>query len=340
MGSRRAGSGREEYPSAIGIDRESASRLRESRGTSRDFRLLAAVVCLATLLSGCQRASQEPGTATALHDDAITIGSFDFGESELIAEIYALALEDKGFRIERMFGLGPRELVQPALADGLLEFVPEYSGTALQFLSLNKGKPASDVDGTHAALTQALTGSPLVAMAPAPAQDANAFVVTRATSQRHGLATISDLQEVAPDLTFGGPPECPTRPFCLLGLEQVYGLRFGNFLPLDASGPITHQALRDRYVDVALLFTTDPGLLSRDFVVLADDRRLQPAENVTPLVRHEVLARWGPEFEEIVDGVSRQMSTRVLRSLNAQVVEGMDPSIVAHKWLSSEGAEP
>jgi osmoprotectant transport system substrate-binding protein len=308
--------------------------------TSRGFRLFAGVVCLATLLSGCQRASQEQETTTALHDDAITIGSFDFGESELIAEIYALALEDKGFQIERMFGVGPRELVQPALADGLLELVPEYSGTALQFLSLNEGKPASDVDTTHAALTQALTGSPLVAMAPAPAQDANAFVVTRETSQRYGLATISDLQEVAQDLTFGGPPECPTRPFCLLGLEQVYGLTFGHFLPLDAGGPITHQALRDRYVDVALLFTTDPELLSRDFVVLVDDRRLQPAENVTPLVRREVLARWGSAFEEVVDGVSTQMTTRDLRSLNARVAEGMDPTAVAHKWLSLQRAEP
>jgi osmoprotectant transport system substrate-binding protein len=308
--------------------------------TSRCFRLLAAVTCLATLLSGCQRASQQSEKASALGDDAITIGSFDFGESELLAEIYALALEDKGFKIERMFGLGPRELVQPALADGLLEFVPEYSGTALQFLSVDESKPASDVEATHDALTRALTGSPLVAMTPAPAQDANAFVVTRETSQRYGLATISDLEEVAPELTFGGPPECPTRPFCLLGLEQVYGLRFAHFLPLDAGGPITHQALRDGHVDVALLFTTDPGLIRRDLVVLADDRRLQPAENVTPLVRREVLDRWGSDFEKIVDAVSTQMTTRDLRALNAELAEGIDPSTVAHKWLLLEGSGP
>jgi osmoprotectant transport system substrate-binding protein len=308
--------------------------------TSRGFRLLAAVTCVATLLSGCQRPSQQSERATALGDEAITIGSFDFGESELLAEIYAVALEDKGFKIDRMFGLGPRELVQPALADGLLEFVPEYSGTALQFLSLNESKPASDVDATHDALIRALTGSAVVAMMPAPAQDANAFVVTRETSKRFDLATISDLEVVAPELTFGGPPECPTRPFCLLGLGQVYGLRFGDFLALDAGGPITHQALRDGYVDVALLFTTDPGLISRDLVVLADDRRQQPAENVTPLVRREILDRWGSEFEEIVDGVSMQMTTRDLRALNAQVAEGIDPSTVAHKWLSLEPTRP
>jgi osmoprotectant transport system substrate-binding protein len=301
---------------------------------------LLAAACLAMLMSGCASEPQASRPATALLDDAITVGSFDFLESELIAEIYALALEDHGFEVVRMAGLGPRELVQPALAAGLLEFVPEYAGTALQFMSLEESKPVPDVDATHNALVQALAGGPLVALAPSPAQDRNAFVVTRETADRYDLHAITDLMEVAPRLTFGGPPECPTRPFCLLGLEEVYGLRFGSFIALDAGGPLTHQALQNGYVDVALLFTTDPRLVGGALVELADDRRLQPAENVTPIVRHEVLDRRGPEFELLVNQVSGQMTTAGLRQLNARVAAGIDVSRVAREWISSHEFAP
>jgi osmoprotectant transport system substrate-binding protein len=146
--------------------------------------------------------------------------------------------------------------------------------------------------------------------------------------------------EVAPRLTFGGPPECPTRPFCLVGLEKVYGLRFGSFVALDAGGPLTHHALQNGYVDVALLFTTDPRLIGGDLVELTDDRQLQPAENVTPIVRHELLDRRGREFELLVNQVSGQMTTAGLRQLNARVAAGIDVSRVAQEWLASQGLSP
>ena len=306
----------------------------------RALRLLVAIASLVTLLSSCQRETQGSETRTALGDGAVTIGSFAFPESELLAEIYALALEEEGFRVERLFGVGPRELLQPALGEGLIEFLPEYSGTALQFLSLNESEPTADVDATHHALKRALSGTSVAAMKPAPAQDANVLAVTRATSRRYNLGTISDLKESAPQLTFGGPPECPTRPFCLLGLEEVYGLRFYRFLPLDAGGPLTHGALRARHIDLALLFSTDPRLLNGELVVLDDDRGLQPAENVTPLVRRELLDQWGSEFAQAIDRVSARMTTRDLRALNAEVVNGADVSSVARQWLSQEGPQP
>ena len=274
--------------------------------------------------------------ASALRDDAITVGSFDFGESELLAEIYSAALEGEGFEVERVLGVGSRELVLPALTGGLLELVPEYSGTALQFVSLDRAVPVADVRATHAALRDALAGGPVVAMAPSPAQDTNAFVVTRETATRYGLAAISDLATVAWRLTFGGPPECPSRPFCLQGLEEVYGLEFGRFLSLDVGGPLTQEALESGHVDVALLFSTDPALIDGDFVPLADDRGLQPAENVTPLVRREVLDRWGARFEQVVDGVSRSLTTTALRELNEQMADGADASTVASEWLASQ----
>jgi len=293
-----------------------------------------AVVCLMALVSGCGTNSDMSRPATVLRDDAITIGSFDFVESQLLAEIYAQALEEDGFEVERMFALGPRELVQPALAAGLLEFVPEYSGTALQFMSLGQSRPLPEVDATHQALVRALTGGPLVAMAPSPAQDANVFVVTSETAEEYDLESITDLREVAPRLIFGGPPECPTRPFCLLGLKNVYGLEFGDFIALDAGGPLTHHALQNGYVDVALLFTTDPQLVGSSLVELTDDLHLQPAENITPVVRREVLASAGPDFEQLVNDVSSEISTSDLQQLNARVATGTDVATAARDWLS------
>src|SRR5262249_51526552 len=137
----------------------------------------------------------------------------------------------------------------------------------------------ASVEGTVRSLARSLAARGLVIGRPAAAQDGNAIVVTAATAARYRLRTISDLAAVAPRLVFGGPPECPERPYCLPGLRRAYGLRFSEFVPLDAGGPLTRQALLAGDIDVALLFTTDPTIVAGHLVVLADNRRLQPAEN-------------------------------------------------------------
>ena len=257
---------------------------------------LVALLVAGSLLAaaGCGGAGPRP-SPSALGDDAITVGSFDFAESRLLAEIYSQALERDQFPVQRALSLGPREFVAPALSRGLLEVLPEYAGTALQFHSLGSAAPSVDSSATLVALTRALEGSSLRALAPAPAQDANAFVVTPEVAERFGLRTLSDVARVAPQLTLGGPPECPSRPTCLLGLRQVYGLEFKRFVPLDAGGPVSLQALLAGDVDVALLFTTDPAITQKGLVELVDDRHLQPAENITPLVRTEVVDSVGYE---------------------------------------------
>ena len=186
-----------------------------------------------------------------------------------------------------------------------MEFLPEYAGTALRFLSLGAVVPGVDVAETHTALVRALEGTHATALTPAPAQNANAFFVTAETAARYDLHTLSDLEPVASQLAFGGPPECSTRPLCLVGLQQTYGLKFNEVVQLDAGGPATRQALRDRDVDVALLFTTDPTIADQGFIELQDDRGLQPAENVTPIVRDEVVERFGPRA---VDRVERGLA--------------------------------
>jgi osmoprotectant transport system substrate-binding protein len=164
-------------------------------------------------------------------------------------------------------------------------------------------------------------------------------VVTRQTADRLGLHRISDLATVASGLTFGGPPECPNRRFCLLGLERVYGLRFKEFVPLDAGGPLTRQALEHGNVDVGLLFTTDPAIVSDGLVTLDDDRHLQPAENVTPLVNREVVDRWGSHLVELVDRVSHDLTAQDLLDLNAQVERGeASVAAAAATWLKDHGA--
>ena len=207
--------------------------------------------------------------------------------------------------------LGPREFVDPALSGGLIELVPEYAGSALTFRSRGTVQPSADVAATHAALLDVLADTGVTALASARAQNTNTFVVTPETARRFDLDELSDLAAVATDLRFGGPPECELRPLCLAGLRQRYGLRFGQVITLDSGGVVTHQALRNGSVDVALLFTTDPELTG--FVELADDRALQPAENVTPLVRRDVVDRWGRGVVDVIDGVSAALDTDTLR---------------------------
>jgi osmoprotectant transport system substrate-binding protein len=161
--------------------------------------------------------------------------------------------------------------------------------------------------------------------------------VTRATAARYRLRRVGDLRTVAPHLRFGGPPECPTRPFCLQGLARVYGLKFERFVPMDVGGPLTRSALETNGIDVALLFTTDAAISRDGFVVLDDDRGLQPAESVTPLVRRELVERHGTGFVRTVNDVSRRLTTEVLRELNGRVARGTSIDRVARSWLAQAG---
>jgi len=275
------------------------------------------------------------------HGSAIVVGSFDFPESVLLADIYGGGLASHGFQVRILPGLGTRELVDPALMSGLVQVVPEYAGSALQFISLGRLPPTSGIDSSNRALTKLAAGQGLVAGRPAAAQDANAIVVTAATAARYDLRSIADLARVAPRLVFGGPPECPRRSYCLPGLRRTYGLHFKSFVPLDAGGPLTLQALEAGNIGVALLFTTDPSIPARHLVVLADNRGLQPAENITPLVLRDAVARHGPGLMAVLNTVSAHLGTASLRALNARVeIHGQNPRQVAANWLRAQGLLP
>jgi osmoprotectant transport system substrate-binding protein len=292
------------------------------------------MICL--LLASCVGSDAVGATSsTALGDRTITIASFNFPESVTLAEVYAQALVRADYPVQLQLNLGPRELVDPALERGLVEFVPEYAGTALSFVARGTVEPSSDAQRTHADLRRVLAQRNVDVFAPAPAQDRNGIAVTRTTADRYGLQTVSDLAPVASQLTFGGPPECPERPLCLPGLEQTYSIHFKEFTPLDSGGPLTHAALAGGEVDAALLFTSDGELDSSDVVLLEDDLDLQPAENVTPVVRREVVARYGARLVTTVDSVSRLITTDALRRMNQQVSSGRTPHDAAAGFLSA-----
>ena len=300
-------------------------------GARRTVVLLMALVLAA---SACDRSSE--ASPNVDRDDAVTIASYNFPESVLLAEIYAQALEAADVRVKRETALGTRELVMPALVQGLVELVPEYAGSALLFLA-GAGSASADRDANHRALASQLSGFGVTALDASPAEDQNGFAVTRETASRFGLRTLSDLAPVAEQLTFGGPPECQRRPSCVPGLESTYGIEFGaELFTLDAGGDRTVAALAQGTVDVALLFTSDAAVELNAFVLLRDDRSLQPAENVTPVVRHDALERF-PGLAAAVNAVSALLTTDELRSMNAEVALGAEPRTIARAWLARNG---
>jgi osmoprotectant transport system substrate-binding protein len=301
-------------------------------------RVAGLLLGLACTSCTAQHSPQVAPPAASSTSAVITMGSFNFPESALLAYLYAGALSARGYPVRVLPELGSRELVDPAIMTGLIQLIPEYSGSALEYVSLGRVRASASVAITATTLQRWMGARGLVVARPAPAQDANAIVVTAATAARYRLHRVSDLTAVAPALIFGGPPECPERPYCLPGLRRAYGLRFHAFVALDAGGPLTRQALLAGDIGVALLFTTDPAIRERHLVVLADNRGLQPAENVVPVLRRGTAERYGTGLVAALNSVSARLSTAALTALNAQVeLDGRVPRVVAERWLRDQG---
>lgn len=305
-------------------------------------RRTAWVACLLglALLASCQPGAERATPAGGGTGGGVVVASFNFPESELLAAIYGLAIRHAGIPVQLQLDLGPRELVQPALEQGLVDVVPEYLGTALTSLQPHAGVPMSDPAPVRAALARALARWNVQVMTPAAAQDQNGIVVTDATARRLGLSTVSDLRRAAGGLTLGGSPECPDRPYCLPGLRRVYGLRFAGFLPFGTERQRV-AALEEGVVDVAVLDTTDGNLATGDLVLLSDDRHLQPVENVVPVITGRAIARYGKRLADAVNAVSAQLTTRALLFLGWRVeVAGNGIQAEARAWLERHGILP
>jgi osmoprotectant transport system substrate-binding protein len=299
---------------------------------------LGAVV-LALMISACTPGGggESPDESEAAEKPTVTIGSAGFYESQLMAEIYAQALETNGYTVERNLGIGTREETQPAIESGQIDLMPEYIGSLLTFLG---GTASGDPEQTLADLQAALEERGLTALRYTPAQDQNAFVVRSETAGELQLETMSDLAPVATDLVWGLPPECETNELCRGALEDAYGIPFGDLEiePLAACDAPIATALNDGVVDVAELCSTQPDIERFNFVVLEDDMQTQPAENIAPVVVTEFLDAAPSDFAGILDAVSAEMDTETLTSLGVRVaVDQEDVADVARDWLEDEG---
>lgn len=281
-----------------------------------------------------------PAATTAAPQAAkvsVTIASFNFAESQILAEVYGQALEADGHTVQYKHKLGNREVISGALEKGDVTFVPEYLATLLRFVT-KASTSAQDPKTGLPQLRDALKPKGIAALEFAPAVDTNTFVVTKATAQKYGLKKMSDLAPIAKQLTLGAPPECPQRAFCILGLKDTYGIEFKDFKPLDASGPLTVAAIETGQVDVGLLFSTDAQIAAKGFVVLDDDKKLQAADNVVPVVRQDLLDKGGAAFAKRLNDVSAKITTDKLTALNAKVsIDKKDPRDVAKEFLKAEG---
>jgi osmoprotectant transport system substrate-binding protein len=295
-------------------------------GSGRFLGVLAALVFVAAACG-----STNGGTATSSPKGTLTVAGFNFPESSILAEIYGQSLAHAGYTINYKLLLGTREVVAPALESGQIDVYPGYAATDLEFYNKGAGEATGDSVATTAKLNSHLQPLGLIALDPSPAVDQNAFAVTKATQAKYNLTKLSDLAPIGGQLTLGAGPECPTRPFCQPGLKKTYGINFKAFKPLDTDGPLTRAAFKNGSIDVGLVFSSDGDLNSLGLVVLQDDKHLENADNVVPILRQ---AAASTEVKNVLNAVNAKLTTADLVTMNSQVgIQHQDPAAVATAWL-------
>lgn len=315
---------------------------------SRSLRTLLAVpAVLAMALTACggdggtETPDDTAGTETQADGQdgdtadgpTVAVGSFNFPESTILAEIYAQALEDAGIDVERQLNIGARELIYPDLEGGAIDLLPEYVGSALTVRF--EGEATADVQASLDALNAELESVGLVALEPAEAEDKNVFVVTQQFADDNGVQALGDLADVD-GVTMGGPPECEDRATCFAGIVEAYGLDGLSFQTIQET-PIRVQSLANGEIDLALLFSTDPTIEEQGFVVLDDPDGVVAAENVVPVVNQEIVDAYGDTLTGVLDEVSAALTTEALLRMNGQANAGDDPAEIAAQWLEENG---
>jgi osmoprotectant transport system substrate-binding protein len=298
--------------------------------------LAVAAAAIALITAACGSSNPLGGGEISGDLKSITVGSADFTESKIIAELYAQALEANGFKITRQFGIGSRETYIPAVQDHSIDLIPEYTGNLLQYF--DKDTPATTSDAVLLGLLKALPGD-LSILYPSPAEDKDTLAVTEATAQKWSLKSIADLAKHSPEVKVGAPSEFQTRVTGLTGLKDDYGLDIApvNFVAIsDGGGPATVKALTDGTVTAANIFSTSPSIEQNKLVVLEDPKNTFLAANVVPLVASQKMSN---ELKTVLDAVSAKLTTEALIQLNTAVEgnKGIDPDEAASKWIKDNG---
>jgi osmoprotectant transport system substrate-binding protein len=317
---------------------------------------LAAVLALALGVAACGSDNKDntdtaaPSTSNASpaepaaikHNDAnakttLTVGSKNFTEQKVLGEIYAQALAAAGYGVKTELNLGDEKTALKAVKGGEIDAYPEYTGTALlSFFGFQADKLPKDPQEAYDKAKQGFAKEGLTALPPTPFTSSNEVAVTQETADKYSLETISDLESVAGKLTLYGSPECRQRLDCLLGLEQVYGLKFKKFVPVDIA--LRHEVLTKGQADVSIVFTTDPQIKREKFVLLEDDKDMFPPYNSTLVVRDDVVKQAGPDLEEVVGKVNAGLTDEAMQELNARVdLDKETPKAVATQYLQETG---
>ncbi|WP_404290132.1 glycine betaine ABC transporter substrate-binding protein [Glutamicibacter arilaitensis] len=290
---------------------------------------IAAVLAGSLVLAGCgggdplaTESSTEQGGG-----ETIVVGSQAYYSNEIVAEIYAQALEGAGKEVERKFNIGQRDAYMPQLEDGSIDVFPEYTGNLLQFFK--EDTKARAADEVYTELTAELPDS-LAVLEAAEASDQDSYTVTREFAEANNLKSIEDLAEVSEPLTLGGPPELAERPYGPKGLESVYGVK----ADFSGTGDTTVEDLVAGTVNIANVFTADPRIKTEDLVVLEDPESLFLASNVVPVVSADLSS----ELATVLNPVSEKLSAETLVELNVQsTVDQKSAADIASAWLTAEG---
>ena len=296
--------------------------------------ILAAVLALIT--AACGSSNPLGGGSVSGDLKSIIVGSADFPESKIIAEIYAQALEANGFTVARQFGIGSRETYIPAVRDHSIDLIPEYTGNLLKYF--DEKSTVTTPEAIELALFRVMPGD-LSILTPSPAEDKDTLAVSQETAQRWNLKTIADLAAHSPEVKLGAPSEFLSRTEGVPGLKKTYGLDISpnNFVAIsDGGGPATVRALVDGTVTAADIFSTSPAIPENDLVVLEDPKNNFPAANVVPLVSSQ---KKSDELKTVLDAVSAKLTTDDLIELNTATSgnAGIDPDEAARKWVQDNG---
>ena len=317
--------------------------------------LFACMISLSALVAACgddeeengaggnTTAETQPASGNQIQSNpdnagtSITVGSKNFTEQKVLGEIYAQGLEAAGYKVEKQLNLGDEKTALKALEGGEIDAYPEYTGTALgSFFGVDSDKIPKDEQKAFEDAKAGFAKKKLTAYPPTPFTSSNEVAVTQETAEKHGLEKISDLEDVAGELTLYGSPECRQRNDCLLGLQQVYGLEFKKFTPVDIA--LRHEVLTKGQADVSIVFTTDPQIQREEFVLLEDDKGMFPPYNSTLVVRDQTVDEAGADLPEVVGLVNEGLTDEVMQELNARVdLDKKTPEQVAGEYLKETG---
>ena len=292
---------------------------------------------------GGEATTQDEGTGATIQRNeqnastTLTIGSKNFTEQKILGEIYAQGLAAAGYDVNTELNLGDEKTALKALESGQIDAYPEYTGTALlSFFGIEADKLPDDEAKAYQQAKQGFAEKNLTALEPTPFTNSNEVAVTKETADKLGLRMISDLKPEAGDLTMYGTPECRQRLDCLLGLQEVYGIDFKKFVPVDIA--LRHEVLSKGQADVSIVFTTDPQNKREGFVLLEDDKGIFPPYNSTLVVRDEVVQEAGSDLEKVVTQVNEGLTDEAMQELNARVdLDKKTPEEVAGEYLSETG---